>query len=336
MSSAAAEAQFESGLTSKLISVFDSGFDSRKQYYAANPSERPKLADIDGLISRYANINAAIAGGLSLVPGPWGLLAAIPQIVLVVQNQVKMIYDISVASGKEEVVTRELVLGIALSASGSSMGSLITMHGGRYLVRRSSLQVFQALIQTLGGQITQQVLKKSIIAWLPVVGAAAIAIWTRYSTAAIGQAAKEIFAKEIVLEGAEASDSPGASTPPSASTSSSDAVLIAKLLLLDDLARCDGDVSAREGMYIAELTARCGLSDAGRRAILDRLREPSPRVVDLAPFRADRSEAVGLLIDLAALARRDGVIHPAERAFVERVAGLTGIETVEIDAAFAV
>lgn len=191
----------ESGDSGALHSAINSAFDyvieNRSDYYRKNPSNLPQLNSVSGLISSYTRNNAAISGGASLIPGPWGMAAVIPELTLVIRNQIQMVYDIGVANGKQAQLTKELLIGIFLTAMGSSAGSLLTIHGGKILVRRASLQVIQKIIAMLGGRVTQQVIKSTVSKWLPFVGAAAMATWTGYMTKNIGEKANELFKLEI-------------------------------------------------------------------------------------------------------------------------------------------
>ena len=191
----------ESGDSGALHSAINSAFDyvieNRADYYRKNPSNLPQLDSVSGLISSYTRNNAAISGGASLIPGPWGMAAVIPELTLVIRNQIQMVYDIGVANGKQAQLTKELLIGIFLTAMGSSAGSLLTIHGGKILVRRASLQVIQKIIAMLGGRVTQQVIKSTVSKWLPFVGAAAMATWTGYMTKNIGEKANELFKLEI-------------------------------------------------------------------------------------------------------------------------------------------
>lgn len=185
--------KIEGAINSSLESVIE----SRSSHYRSNPDKRPHKATINSLISSSANTNAVITGGASLIPGPWGMAAVIPELTLVINNQVKLIYDIGVAHGKEKIITKELLLGIFLSALGTGAASLLTIHGGKVLVKRASLRAIQKLIAMLGGRITQQAIKSAVSKWLPIVGAAAMATWTRYTTKKIGETANRIFAMDI-------------------------------------------------------------------------------------------------------------------------------------------
>ena len=191
------ESDDSSALHSALNSAFDYVIENRSDYYRKNPSNLPQLDSVSGLISSYTRNNAAISGGASLIPGPWGMAAVIPELTLVIRNQIQMVYDIGVANGKQAQLTKELLIGIFLTAMGSSAGSLLTIHGGKILVRRASLQVIQKIIAMLGGRVTQQVIKSTVSKWLPFVGAAAMATWTGYMTKNIGEKANELFKLEI-------------------------------------------------------------------------------------------------------------------------------------------
>ncbi len=184
-------------LHSALNSAFDYVIENRSDYYRKNPSNLPQLDSVSGLISSYTRNNAAISGGASLIPGPWGMAAVIPELTLVIRNQIQMVYDIGVANGKQAQLTKELLMGIFLTAMGSSAGSLLTIHGGKILVRRASLQVIQKIIAMLGGRVTQQAIKSSVSKWIPFVGAGAMAAWTGYMTKNIGEKANELFKLEI-------------------------------------------------------------------------------------------------------------------------------------------
>jgi uncharacterized tellurite resistance protein B-like protein len=332
----AASAEIEDGLTSKLVSVFDSGVHARKKYYDDNPNKLPSAADIDSIISACANTNALISGGFSLIPGPLGLIAVIPEIVLVIKNQVAMVYDIAAASGKRDVLTRELVLGVALSASGVSVIGLLTMHGSKVLVRRSSLRLFQSLVKAFAGKVTQQFLKSSIAKWLPLIGAAAIAAWTRYTTAELGFKAKDLFSREIEFEpDTDTPDGPVGPTTDSGVVSESPVAMLAKLLLLDDLMRCDGHEAPQERAYISDLLATSNLGQAERMEFIRRLPEPFPRVIDLTPFKSDEDERLGLLIDMVALSKRDNVVRQQELEFGRKTALAVGLTDRQVDAAQA-
>ena len=184
-------------ITTGLEEAFNHVMKNRSDYYENHPTKIPNQGDSSRIIASYTRNNAAISGGSSLIPGPWGMAAVAPELVLVIRNQVQMIYDIGVSHGKKEKITKQLLMGIMISAMGTSAGSLMTIQGGKILVKRASLSAMQKIIVMLGGRITQQAIKSAVSKWLPIVGAAAMATWTGYMTKKIGQHADEIFKMEI-------------------------------------------------------------------------------------------------------------------------------------------
>ncbi|MDW8283219.1 MAG: hypothetical protein RMK29_15995 [Myxococcales bacterium] len=103
-------------LISALAGLAERLLEERRAYYAAHSGGG--LGSADAIVSHGANWNALTAGGASLVPGPWGLLTIVSELVLVVRNQLRMIYDLAVLHRREHVMGRDLLLGILTTAMG--------------------------------------------------------------------------------------------------------------------------------------------------------------------------------------------------------------------------
>ncbi len=69
------QAELSTRLTDLLASTAGGGM--------ANPGGK----SVPAIINTYALLNAGISAGLNLVPGPWGMLVAIPEIAAVMRNQ---------------------------------------------------------------------------------------------------------------------------------------------------------------------------------------------------------------------------------------------------------
>ena len=201
------ESSTYNSLQDKLSKLIDGEFEAtivrKKNKYETEPDSRPTRENVNSLIKICVLKNAKISGGSTLIPGPWGMVAVAPEIALVIKNQIDLIYDIGVANGKQASINKELLAGIALSALGSGAAGLLVMHGGKVLVKRSSLRVFQKIIALLAGKVTQQALKSSISKWLPIAGAAFMAWLSGHITQRIGNLAHEIFQKEIEISESE-------------------------------------------------------------------------------------------------------------------------------------
>jgi uncharacterized protein (DUF697 family) len=183
-----------------LEGAFESVLIARQQHLKENPEDRPNHSDVDGMITSYANQNAVIAGAANLIPGPWGAVTIVPEIILVIRNQIQMIYDLGVAHGKEAHLSKENLLAIFYTVIGGGTVGLVAVRGGRLLIKRASLRVIQQVIKFLGGKIQQRVLRALLGKWVPIVGAIALALWARQSTKSMGLKASKLLANEIVDE----------------------------------------------------------------------------------------------------------------------------------------
>ncbi|WP_180999265.1 hypothetical protein [Campylobacter concisus] len=108
----AVESKITEGINSALTSVIN----SREEYYENNPL--PSVSDVNGLISSCSYKNAAISGGAGLIPGPWGMAAAVPEIIAIIRNQMTMVADIAKAHGM--TASNELILDVLFGANSSN------------------------------------------------------------------------------------------------------------------------------------------------------------------------------------------------------------------------
>jgi len=255
-------------LAERLMGVFDLVISDRSGYFAKNPDKIPDKKSAQSIIKAYSVTNAAISGGVSLIPGPWGMVAVVPEIAAVVRNQLAMIFDIGMAYEKDKVLTKELLAGVLITALGAGAGSMLVMQGSKVLVKRVALRVFQRIIALLAGKITQQALKSAISKWLPIVGPAAMAVWSNYTTRQVGKKAIEIFEKEIVLSEDvidEVPDEIVQTTPPivepvSRALVSSISHDMPKVQTLVNLMQVDGAVKVEEKDFLQTIIGNADLS----------------------------------------------------------------------------
>lgn len=329
--------QMETKITDGLQTAFESVLESRNEYYQNNPDKIPGPAAVDALVRAAVTQNAAISGGASLIPGPWGMLAVVPELLLVINNQIKLIYDIGAAHGRKEMITKELLLGVFISAAGSSAGSLLVMQGSKVLVRRASLQVMQKMIALLGGRITQQALKSAISKWLPGIDAAAMAAWTGYLTKQIGDKAREIFQHEIVNDPSTPDIElikpvvVAESTIEVVGDEADDLLEFCKLQVLVDLAKIDGRLAEEELRFIDDAMESNELNTSQReriRAALDG-RSEALQGIDLVAAKPD--SAIALLSNMVALANKDADFHITEKLYIRKVGGLLGFSQGDVD-----
>lgn len=252
-----------------------------------------------------------------------------------------MIYDIGVAHGKSKVLNKELLAGVFLSAMGVSAGGLLVMHGGNVLVRRVALRVFQRVIMLLAGKVTQQMLKSLVSKWLPIVGAAAMAAWSNYSTRQIGKKATEILERPIEVIEEESDDErivEGTPTtqPPAAVVEAAPNYTTLKIKALINLMKVDKKVRPEESGYLQTLIENSELDDETKIELATWVDVETRTQVDFALFAKEPDEVIGLLIDLVGLAKRDGEFHLAEKIYIKQAGKLMGLSESDIEEAMAI
>jgi len=71
-------------LAEKMMGTFDFVLSGRSKYYSENPDKAPSPSAIPAIINSDATMNMAVSGGISLIPGPWGMAAAVPEVAILV------------------------------------------------------------------------------------------------------------------------------------------------------------------------------------------------------------------------------------------------------------
>lgn len=330
--------QIQDKVNDGLKDAFELVIKSRNAYYQEHPDKIPGPAAVDALIRACVTQNSVISGGASLIPGPWGMLAVVPELLVVIKNQIQLIYDIGAAYGRKEMISKELLLGIFINAAGTGAGSLLVVQGGKVLVRRASLQVMQKAVALLGGRITQQALKSAVSKWLPGVGAAAMAAWTGYLTNRIGEKARDIFANHEIENDPDTLDIEPiqpvdvADATASADEQAADSLLeFCKLQILIDLAKIDGTVSDEERQYIEKALESPELSDAQKARLTAALEGKSEALQGIDAVKARPDSVIALLSNMMALAKKDGDLHVAEKLYIKKIGALLGFSESEID-----
>lgn len=331
-------------LAEKMMGMFDLVMSDRSKYYKNNPDKVPAPTSVPSIISYYGNGNALVSGGISLIPGPWGMAAAVPEVALVIRNQLAMIYDIGMAYGKGQVLNKELLAGIFLSAMGTSAGVLVIMHGGKVLVRRVSLRVFQRVVIFMAGKVTQQMVKSLISKWLPVIGAAAMAAWSSYTTRLIGKKAVEILENSIEVEAEDIEDEsiiagfakaqPAKSEPIPFEVTPDYTVLKIKALI--NLMKVDKKMTTEERSYIETLIEHAEIDTEAKIELANLMDVAGKIPVAFNLFGKELDEATGLLFDLIGLAKRDGEFHISEKIYIKQAGKLMGISENDIEEAMAI
>lgn len=190
-------------LATKIATILEEAIEhtiaSRQEHFVQHPEKKPSALDIDRIINGYATQNFVIAGASNLIPGPLGMLAALPELTLILRNQLQMIYDLATAHGKQQDMNKYALLGIFASAMGEGAVALASIEGRNLLIKRASLKVVQKLLQWLGTKISQKLLKHLLAKWVPVAGVVVMATWSRQSTLDLGHRAEKMLRYDITF-----------------------------------------------------------------------------------------------------------------------------------------
>ena len=287
----------------------------RENYYKSN--NVPSLESIDKIISDYSNKNALISGGASLIPGPWGMAAAIPEIIAVISNQLTMIYDIAKAHGQKEI-DKELLLTVFLSAMGNATGNLLIIHGQKIMMKRVGQRAVQTIIKILGGKITQQLAKSMAAKWIPIAGAVAMAAWSRYTTNKIGEKSIEIFSKEIIFE-KDVIEEVNITNFEEKDFNIQN-INKTKIGIMINLMKIDNNIDTNELKFIEDFMEKIDLTVDAKMELIQELTSKSKISVDYNILKDNSEEVLYLLLDLISLAKIDGEFHITEKLFIKEVA----------------
>lgn len=319
-------------ISEKLQGVFSDVIVERTKYYNENPSKKPIRKDVSSIISNYSNLNASISAGAGLVPGPWGMAAAIPEIILVIRNQIKMVYEIGVANGQEKVLKPEVLMYIVSSALGQAGAAFATVRGTQLIVKRASLQVAQQFIKKLGGTITQKLIKSMASKWLPIVGAVAMGIWSKISTNSIGKKANEIFQNQIIYEDNPVDQYQGTEFNSDYEIVPMEApdIEYEKCLCLLSLIKIDGKVTSEEIQLFTEMITHLNISDEQQLDLLNKLESKEKITFSSELFNENPAESIPLMIDLIALAKSDNHFAPVEQLYIKQLGKKFGLPETDI------
>lgn len=328
----------QSVLNKKIQEVLYSTVQGRKEAYEKGTVKAINRANIFELIAKTSNTNAAISGAVGMIPGPWGMAAAVPEIVLIIKNQMRMIYDIGMAQGKStKDMTPELILGVFVSSTGSAAVGVLSMQGSKILVKRSSLRVIQKVIAILGGRVTQQVAKSAVAKWIPIAGAVAMAAWSKISTKKLGDKALEIFSKEIVYEGEEINktielnDNDYKEMVVDESNNEQEDYPREKIKVLINLVKVDGKLDERELEFMSDIITDSILNENEKTQLIQSLSTKEMLDIDFEILKSVPNESIPLMLDLIRLSNIDEELHVTEKMYIKQIGKALDFDKEEIN-----
>lgn len=163
-------------------------------------SETPVRA-AQKIIEKYSWMAGGISGAMAIPPGPLGMLTVLPDLVAVWRLQAQMVADIAAVYGKSSYLTKEtLVYCLFQEGSGSLLRDVIVRAGDRIVLRKTTLRIFENILEKVGLRLSRRVLGGSIARWIPIAGAVTVGWYSRHDTQNVGYAAMDFFSRSIQFE----------------------------------------------------------------------------------------------------------------------------------------
>jgi uncharacterized tellurite resistance protein B-like protein len=316
---------FQEKFVKIIIPLFEGTIEDRKNHYLENP--KPEKEQIENIINTCSTTNGTISGISGMLPGPAGLIAIIPELKSTLENQIVMIYDIGVAHGKEEQMSKEMVLALAMQSGLGSIGiNALARQGEKILIKKASVKVFQQLAKIMGIRLTAGVIKSAVAKFVPVLGGLAIGVWVKYTTTEMGENTAVILSKKIDIKETDQFDE--YQLDPEETLE----ILENKVIILMNLMKADGDSKDKEKEYIKQIIENIDFSYFTTAKLRVDLELSSQSEVDfLLLNKASKSDKDSLLIDMISLAKRDGEVHAKEFEYIMQVC-----EKLNLDAKFVI
>ncbi|MBE9238548.1 TerB family tellurite resistance protein [Anabaena aphanizomenioides LEGE 00250] len=332
--------ELQNKISEKIITSFDMVAQDRSNYFAKNPyqHQKPSIESANLIVNGYAKSNGGISAAANLVPGPLGMLAIAPEIITVMRNQIAMIYDVGVAYDKQQYLNKELLAGVLISSLGTGANRVIVIEASKIITKKLTPSIFKRIVHQLTGNVVKSAGKSIVSKWLPGVGSTAMGLWSAYSTKQVGNKSIQIFEKEIEIldETQSLSESSIEYTdnilPPSdieVNNITGERLELLKIKTLINLMKVDGSIEPEEKEYLKTIITNANLTSAEIQEIKNLL--SAQRIeVDYSLIAKYPDDALGLLIDLIALAKRDGDFHITEKMYIKQVGKLMGFSEVDI------
>ena len=308
--------ELQDKLGGQFFVLLESTFDDRK---SDKQNSALSQADIEAMAASYAKKNMAIALASGMVPGPMGIFAAVPELVLTMKNQMGMIYDFSCGFDKESFLNKDLLLDIPIFALGGKT-DLAAMQNQSNLLDSPS-QVLKGKATDLGKGIVERNLKKSLVKFIPVGGAVIMATWAKMSTNKIAKASKTFFDDNEHFEDVKKK------LPQSLENQ----LTVEKIKAMVNLMEANGSIHENELAFIAPVIANAEIPDGQKAYLLHEAESIGSELsIQFNLFTAYPEEVETMMMELCLLAKRDGTVHPEQNNYLLNIAEKVGFDKSEL------
>lgn len=259
-------------------------------------------ADLQKITDKYMRMNVAIATASSFVPGPAGIITAVPSMINSINNQLKASYDIACAHGKETAIDTDILLNVMLQSRGVPTG----ISNLNQINKLGSASAISDQVVGLSQVVARKKIKSALTSMIPGLSTVFAVIEAKKETMKVVTTSCTFYDPTDVIE-----------TTSTTFQFSEEDLYEEKLKLLINLLTIDGKAAPEEVSFITPLIKNSTLSVDKKEIFSEALWKPySDYNIDFELIRqsGDADEA---MVDLAVLTKRDKVIAPEELEYVQ-------------------
>lgn len=272
--------------------------------------------DVKKIIDQYARENMMIAAATSIVPGPFGILGAVPELLLNINNQMNMIYDLGCAHEKENFINKDILLDIPIAAFGGNT-NLSALQDNSIDLTDSPETILVNKANELGKSIIEKTLKKSIVQFIPVAGPILMSTWAKLTTRKISKNSLSFLSqKETYQEHLKPEENPEIKRQ----------LQQQKIKGLANLIESNNEINEDQIELFGVIIENADLNEEEKAYYLkEAVRTGSKFDLD-KKLLIDYEEADDLVMEMVVMAKRSGIVDEFERAYIFEVANSLGMD----------
>ena len=309
-------------LTDGLFNTMEEAFESRKKD-TVNSNFTP--AETDKIIKGYAKQNMILAAASSVVPGPMGMLGAVPELLLNIRNQMSMIYDLSCAHGKENFINRDILIDIPIAAFGGKT-NLGSQQNLKVDLTDSPKNILIGKTGELSKALIERTLKKSVVQFIPIAGPVVMATWSKMATAKISQGSLDFLDSSATFK---------ETVKPVETDSILTELKKEKIKALINLMEINDEIHAAEVDFITTFIESTDLPDEEKAYFMAEASKTGSNFDLNYKLLTEYDEHMDLVMEMTVLAKCDGLVDEFEDSYIRKVASAMNIDSKLVTDLFA-
>ncbi len=304
-----------------LFNILEKSFSERK---SDEFNSRFESGNIDEIVKYYTKKNMILAASSSIVPGPMGILGSVPELLLNLGNQMKMIYDLGCANGKENFLCKDLLLDIPIAAFGGNTNLHLLQNSKTDLID-SPEDVLREKVTTLGKSLVEKTLKKSIVQFVPIAGPILMGTWAKMTTLKISNGSIMFFREEDqYVEHVKKQETEEIKTK----------LLTEKIKGLANLIEVNEEINEDQIELIGTIIENSGLNEKEKQYYLEESLKVGSNFKLNNELLIDYEEDESLILEMVIMAKRSGQIDKFEKEYIYKTGEALNIKKSFIDELF--